>query len=372
MREDTLRGPGRCCIRGILERNDYACRFKASSVDWDREFPFELYVCRWAERCWPPGIQIDDEEVVLVGRQVGTQHRRWDTVVVTTTAEQLRQRARFGSRELDRDLLRVVKHAPASWEWYRDAIPDPGFPWRYVRAAVHRAADRELVETQQNGRRLEYRRRWPFPDWPVRLIAIENKPDLNASAARQLQEQLRHDVDLGLADETWVATRATDRRAEPALFEDIPVEAGILAVDPETDTVRRVWHARQLAIESTGTQRTREQTAEATTVDTAWKHQRRLTLAERVYGRGWRSFVDSMRPDCRYFGVTEVATGLLPACEAKGYCPTQGECAANCSAFEPEPPAWRMDEWPLDGGPGKRIKQLLAARRRRRRIRNQS
>ena len=35
--------------------------------------------------------------------------------------------------------------------------------------------------------------------------------------------------------------------------------------------------------------------------------------------------------------------------------------------FEPEPPTWRAGDWPIAGGPGKGIKRLLDAQRRRQR-----
>lgn len=329
-------------------------------MEWSREFPFELYVCRWVERHWPPTRDRDDP--VLVGRQLGTSNRRWDTVVVIAREQALRQRAAFGPEALDQDLLRVVRHAPADWAWYRDAIPDPGFAWRYVRAAVHRAEARGIIDTRKTSGRLQYRRRWRYPEWPAAVVAIENKPDLDASAARRLNDQLEYDVQLGLADETWVATRQTDRTVEPALLEDIPVEAGILTVDPASDSADQLWHAHRLATDTTGSR------ADGTTVSPEWKTTKRLLIAERLYERGWRSYVDSMRPDCRHFGLKEVATGLLPTCDAKGRCPTQRECAASCPAFEPEPPTWRTHDWPIEGGPGRRYQRVLSDRRQRRRL----
>lgn len=346
----------------------------SETVDWSREFPFELFVCRWAERRWPPDGPLDDETTVLVGRQLGTKTRRWDTVIATAPTERLRERARFGSRQLDYDLLRVVRHAPEEWAWYRDAIPDPGFPWRYVREAIHRAADRGVVETRRAGNRLEFRRRWPFPEWPGRIVAVENKPDLNASAARALVDQLQRDVALGLADEVWVATLATGDRIEPVLFEDLPVEAGILAVDPESETVEVLWHPRSIDVDGPGTRildrpngGDRDRSAATFEyVDPAWKARTRLAIAERLYERGWRSYVDSMRPDCRQFGL-EAHDGLVPTCAVKEHCPRPAECSGSCESFEPEPPSWRTRGWPIEGGPGRRLRAILDDRRERRR-----
>jgi len=337
------------------------------------EFGFELAVCQWAEHHWPPGRPRD--RTVIVARQLGTRRRRWDTLVIECDPQGLTARARFGEHRLDSDLLGVVRHAPAEWAWYRDALPEPDYPWRYVREAVHRAADRGVVERRrgENGR-IELRRKWRYPDWVERIVAIENKPDLDASAARDLAAQLELDVALALADEVWVATRVTDERVEPALLESLPVEVGVLAVDDAGDTVDATvaWHPRTLAATDPGTrilERPPERdhdhsAARFEYVAPEWKAGKRREIAERAYERGWRSYVDAMRPDCRHFRLHGADR---PHCAAN--CRTQraNECSGSCADFEPEPPPWRRKGWPLGGGPGAAIKRLVAEQRRRRR-----
>jgi hypothetical protein len=400
----------------------------------ESEFGFELRVCAWAERQWPPSGPLDADTAVLVARQLGTRSRRWDTIVIEADREALRARARFGPARLDGDLLGVVRNAPAEWAYYRDALPEPDYPWRYVREAVHRAAGREIVETRKRNNRIELRRRWPYPEWVSRIIAIENKPDLDASAARALTDQLQRDVALSLADEVWVATNATDDRIEPVLFEELPTEAGVLVVgagdgEGSAGGVEVVWYPRRLPVGKPGTEIAERpdgsggndrSAARFEYVRPEAKRETRRALAERAYERGWRSYVDSMRPDCRYFslrrdravrepesgstsngqGTGNVSTettpataaettgaagtarttgtetngtetsgvgGLLPYCEAKGRCQRAAECGSSCPEFEPEPPAWRTGGWPIEGGPGAAVKRLLAERRRRRR-----
>ncbi|WP_435360954.1 DUF5787 family protein [Haloarchaeobius sp. DFWS5] len=346
----------------------------------DSEFAFELRVCRWAEANWPPEGETDSE--ILVARQLGTRRRRWDTIVLECDPEGLRQRANFGRAALDSDLLHVVRNAPEGWTYYRDCLPDPGYPWRYVREAIHTASDRGIVDDRKQGNRIEIRRKWAYPDWVERIVAIENKPDLDASAARELLAQVEYDVALSLADEAWVATRETGERAEPVLFEGMPVEAGILTVvagtaemtGTATTTANVAWHAGSLAVSDPGTRildrpdggEFDASAASFEYADPEWKAQKRAEIAERAYERGWRSYVDTMRPDCRHFELR--ADGpLMPWCATKGHCPTAGECSGRCGEFEPEPPIWRTKGWPIEGGPGKRVKALLAGRRARRR-----
>jgi hypothetical protein len=342
----------------------------------DSEFAFELQVCQWAERHWAPGG--GRGRPVVVARQLGTKHRRWDTVVVECDPAGLAARARFGPERLDSDLLHVVRHAPAEWEWYREGLPEPDYPWRYVREAVHRAADRGVVRTRSEGNRVQIRRRFPYPEWVDRIVAVENKPDLDASAARTLTPQIERDVALALADEVWVATAATGSRVEPALFEDVPVEAGILAVEPGArgeNAVDVVWRPASLSVEDPGTRildRPAGGDRDASAArfeyaDPAWKATKRLEIAERAYERGWRSYVDGMRPDCRYFRLQPRTAVASPYCTAKQTHQTAAECSGACPDFEPEPPAWRRGEWPVDGGPGTAVQWLLDRQRDRQR-----
>jgi hypothetical protein len=363
-------------------------------MEGDSEFVFELRVCAWAERNWPPAGELDADTAVLVARQLGTRSRRWDTIVIEADRAELEQRARFGPDRLDSDLLHVLRDAPAEWAYYRDALPDPSYPWRYVREAIHRSADRGILDTRKRGNRIEIRRRWHYPEWAKRIVAIENKPDLDASAARALSEQLQHDVAFALADEVWVATGATDEHLEPILFENLPTEAGVLAVSAEE--VELLWHPRRLAVEDPGTEIAERPTGGAADRsaarfeyrEPAAKRETRRALAERAYERGWRAYVESMRPDCRHFSLrrdrrkddepngseanADAATaadsdGFLPCCEAKAKHQTGVECRGSCPEFEPEPPAWRSRGWPIEGGPGAAVKGLLAERRRRQR-----
>ncbi|WP_266075427.1 DUF5787 family protein [Haladaptatus caseinilyticus] len=338
------------------------------------EFTFELRTCRWVERNWPPAGR---ECPVLVSRQLGTKRRRWDTVVVEVDSDAFAQRAKFGRTRLESDHLHVMRNAPEEWAWYQDALPHPGYSWRYVRETIHEADDRGILDVRKRGRRLEIRRRWDYPDWVRRIVAIENKPDLDASAARDLRPQMERDVAFALADEVWVATRATGDRVEPALLESLPVEAGILTFDEDAsskaETATVAWYPRTLDVESPGTRIVErpsggaydQSAARFDYVESETKQQKRLEIAERAYERGWRSYTRTMRPDCRHFELRRENELLLPHCSAKSCSQTAKQCSGRCSDFEPEPPAWRRKGWPIEGGPGKAIQRLLDSRRER-------
>ena len=330
----------------------------------DSEFTFELLVCRWAELAWPPESSSADS-AVIVSRQLGTQRRRWDTIVVECDPEALAQRQQFGEQTIEPDLLRVVRHAPAEWGYYRDVLPDPGYDWRYVREAIHRAAARDLIEKRKPSRRIEIRRKRPYPDWVRRIVAIENKPDLDASAAAALSDQLDHDVETALADEVWLATTRTGDRVEPALLRKFPVEAGVLTFDFENGNSEPAVGAADANVDWLPS--TLDTHTDSDEFDAAEKARRRRWIAERAYGKGWRSFTETMRPDCREFELRRAGRGLVPYCAGKGLCQTESECGSNCGTFQPEPPQWRMKDWPIDGGPGKGIRRLLERRRERER-----
>ncbi len=326
-------------------------------IPGNAEFGFELLTCRWAEQTWPPGKTRAGG--VIVGRQVGTRDRRWDTIILECDPDGLAERRVFGDQPLDSDLLRIIRHAPPTWQWYREAIPEPDFPWRYVREAIHRAADRNIVSLRKQSNRVEIKQIAQYPDWLRRIIAIENKPDMDASAARNLGQQLSTDVDSQLADEVWVATKQTDNQVEPALLEDIPIEAGILSIAFDPHASDTAWTDADVLWQSTELARDHPPD----------RRRQRLILAERVYGRGWRSYHRTMRPDCRHFELRRYGDSMIPWCQAKQQTQTAAECSSDCRAFEPEPPTWRTHGWPIEGGPGKGIKWLLARRRERARAR---
>ncbi|MEF8771770.1 DUF5787 family protein [Halodesulfurarchaeum sp.] len=334
------------------------------------EFEFELATCAWAESEWPPG---PERRPALIARQLGWQQRRWDTIVLEVDPEGLERRAQFGTDRLNSDLRHVLRNAPADWTYYRDALPDPGYPWRYVREAIHEATDRNALESRKTGGRIEIRRIARYPNWIEGIVAIENKPDLDASAARRLSEQLERDVAAGLADEVWLATARTDDPVEPALLERIPTEVGILSLGESGVDV--LWQPRSLdadrpgidILERPGDGTHDRSAARFDVLDVETKREKRFNIAERAYERGWRNYVESMRPDCAHFEIKQGRYGYQPYCTAFDRSQTPAECRGACEHFQPEPPRERQGGWPVSGGAGNAIRTVLDDRRERRR-----
>ena len=331
------------------------------------EFGFELAVCGWAEHEWPPG---ETTAPVLVARQLGWQQRRWDTIVIEVEPGAFADRVALGDQAIGSDLRHVLLDAPAEWTYYREALPEPSYPWRYVREAIHAGAARDLVNERKRNGRIEIKRRGPYDPWVRRVVAIENKPDLDASAARRLADQLERDVAAGLADEVWLATARTGDRVEPALLENLPSEVGILNLGEDGATV--LWHPRTLSAGAPGVDvldRAEGDTdaARIEVLSAEVKAEKRLGIAERAFERGWRASVEGMRTDCTHFELQRGRYGYRPWCAAFERGQTPRECRSRCADFAPEPPADRSREWPVDGGPGSTVSDVLAERRRRRR-----
>ena len=336
----------------------------------ESEFAFELATCAWAEHVWPPEVA---DKPALVARQLGWQKRRWDTIVLEVDPPALAARLEFGSDALDSDLRHVLKNAPAEWQYYRDVLPYPGYPWRYVREAIHEADDREVLEVRKQSGRIEIKRQAPYPDWVERIVAIENKPDLDASAARRLQGQLERDVAASIADEVWLATEQTGDPVAPALLERIPAEVGILALGESGAEV--LWQPRTLTSQEPGIEildrpagGDHDQSAASfEVIDVAKKAEKRLDIAERALERGWRSFVETMRADCVHFDLDRGRYGYQPICNAFGRHQTPSECGSACAEFQPEPPGQRSKGWPVTGGAGRCVAGVLKDQRERRR-----
>ncbi len=286
-----------------------------------REFGFELSLCAALER----------ECGAVVSRQLGAAvagRRVVDTVLVEP-----------GPEFADRAAITAETIPPAAIE--SDA--GPGRARRRVdavdcrperaRAVVDRAVDVGFFERERRGGHTYVRQTTRYPtDWFDRLVGVENKPDLDRPGA--LETQLLTDVHLAVLDEVVLATAS---HVTGAHLNRIPEEVGVWEFDPATGHREVVRGAGALPTDCGGVEiLDREPARTAVEVVTAREKARaRRRLAERAYGKGWRTYD---LPAC---------ARVDPGADGLPYCPWKGrvvrpatDCGPACDGHDPaDPPA---------------------------------
>jgi len=284
-----------------------------------REFAFELALCA----------HLEDGSETVVSRQLGA-----------STA---------GTRVLD-----VVQVLPGAAFDERAAITDETIPPAAVEAAVGAGRARRVTEVFDlpPGRAravaeravdtgfLEYERRdgydcvrqaVRYPDWFRGLRGIENKPDLGEPG--DLRTQLRRDVSLAALDEVVVATAS---HVTGAHRNRIPDPVGIWWFDPGTGRREVVREPSRLGVDEPGIE-ILDRGAARTVVEPvtgAEKTRLRRRIAERAYGKGWRTYD---LPACSRCEPTTVAGArALPGCSWKGrLVDAASECGSGCPEYDP-------------------------------------
>lgn len=193
--------------------------------------------------------------------------------------------------------------------YWRDAFADVAVSDERARDVIERAVEIGFFEQERRNGRLYVRQVDRYPaEWFDRLIAIENKPDLDDPGA--LYQQLRYDVALGLFDAVILATESYVTRA---VLHRLPDPVGVWRVhDDHVETVR---NPLPLAVDEPGVEILDERPAvsDIELVDSAQKTRYRRRVAERAFGKGWRTFAV---PGCSQIEVTPVEDVLaVPWCE---------------------------------------------------------
>ncbi|MFB6156030.1 MAG: DUF5787 family protein [Haloferacaceae archaeon] len=178
-----------------------------------------------------------------------------------------------------------------------------------ARRDAERAVEVGFFERERRRGREYVRRAVRYPDdWFARLVGVENKPDLGRPG--DLERQLRTDVSLGAFDEVVLATESYVTGAH---LNRIPEEVGVWRFDPESGERTVVREPSPLAVDDPGVEPTgyHPLRTDVAVVDAAAKARTRLRLAERAYGKGWRTydppacaharFTDDGRPRCAHF-----------------------------------------------------------------------
>jgi hypothetical protein len=290
-----------------------------------QEFGFELALCAHLER----------EREAVVSRQLGTSphgSRVVDTVLVEPGPD-FAERAAITPETIPPAAIEGNAGSGEARYW-KDALDCHPERAEEVR---DRALAVGFFERDRRGGRTYVRQTTRYPeDWFGRLVGIENKPDLDRPG--DLATQLRKDVSLGLLDAVVLATTSYVTGAH---LNRLPEAVGVWRFDPETGAREVVREPAPLATDEPGVDvlDRRPARTEIRPVDAATKARHRRRVAERAYGKGWRT--DAF-PECveieagERFGVRP-----LPYCAWKDRLVNPAaECGSDCPRHNlADPPA---------------------------------
>jgi len=203
-------------------------------------------------------------------------------------------------------------------------------PPERARAAAERAVACGFFERERRGGHTHVRQAARYPDWFDRIVGIENKPDLGRPGA--LETQLLTDVELGLVD---AAVLATASHVTGAHLNRIPEAVGVWEFDPESGDLTVVREPAPLPVAEPGVEIIERSSArtEVRMVTPPEKARARRRVAERAYGKGWRTYD---LPACAR--IDPDAAGL-PVCPWKGrIVRPAAECGRACDGHDPAQP----------------------------------
>jgi len=290
-----------------------------------QEFGFELALCAHLER----------EREAVVSRQLGTSphgSRVMDTVFVEP-GPGFDQRAAITPETIPVPAVESDV-GPGTARYWKDAFdcrPDR------AEAVVERAVELGFFERDRHNGRTYVRQTARYPEeWFSRVVGVENKPDLGRPG--DLETQLRKDVSLGLLD---AVVLATESYVTGAHRNRIPDEVGIWRFDPGTGEREVVREPAPLPADEAGIDVLERRTArtEIRPVDANAKARQRRRVAERAYGKGWRTY--------EFPGCAEIEAGDRHGAGGLPYCAWKGrlvhpaaECGPDCDGYDPaDPPA---------------------------------
>lgn len=289
-----------------------------NELDDVQEFGFELSLA----------VHLERERETLVSRQLGTHvhGRRVMDIVCIEPGPEFDERTALTAETIPAAAIEsdIGTGRTRYWKDAFDCHPDR------ARTVVEQAVECGFFERERHSGRTYVRQTARYPDWFDRIVGIENKPDLGRPG--DLETQLLTDVRLGLVDAIVLATAS---HVTGAHRNRIPEEVGIWQFDPETGECEVVREPTALPSDEPGVEiidrrsaRTEIQIATAEEIARA-----RRRVAERAYGKGWRSY---SLPACARIEPDEAA---LPYCPWKGRVVRPAtECGPACGGCEPADP----------------------------------
>ena len=284
-----------------------------------REFGFELSLCASLER----------EREAVVSRQLGAGihgRRVIDTVLVTPGPD-------FGARAAI--TAETIPEAAIGSDVGPGRARRPGEAFdcspEHATRTVERAVDLGFFERERRDGHTYVRQTVRYPeDWFDCLVGVENKPDLGRPGA--LETQLLTDITLAALDEVVLATAS---HVTGAHLNRIPDPVGVWEFDPETGERDVVRAPDRLPTDGYGVEiRDRRPARTRIAVVTPEEKARaRRRLAERAYGKGWRSY------DLPACGRVEPDADGLPYCPWKGRTIRPAtDCGPACGGHDPADP----------------------------------
>lgn len=293
-----------------------------------REFAFELALCAALER----------ETGEVVSRQLGAscQGNRVIDVVRVGPGPAFDARTAITPETIPDE---AIASSVGVGRWRARADVLRGRPeWEHE--AIDRAVEIGFFERERRAGRTCLRQVARYPDWFDEVVGIENKPDLDTPG--DLDAQLRTDVSLGLFDRVVLATASYVTGAQ---LNRIPEAVGIWRYDPETGERVVVREATPLDPTDYGVEVVKGEPGrtDIEIVAPAEKARLRRRIAERAYGKGWRTYAF---PACAQAEVGESArTASLPYCRWKRETVRPAvECGPGCPGHEPaDAPAIDLD-----------------------------
>ena len=257
-----------------------------------REFAFELALCA----------HLENETDAIVSRQLGAGVRKPGGRVVDTV---------------------IVE--PGSAFDARAAITPESIPLEAIESDVGPGRFRPASRAIEGP-----------PERVDRIVGVENKPDLGRPG--DLETQLRIDASLGVLD---AVVLATESYVTGAHRNRIPESVGIWRFDPETGEREVLREPAALAPHEPGVELLdrRPGRADVRIVTPAEKARARTRIAERAYGKGWRTYSfpactrvepdDPARPHCAWKD-----RAVDPAVECSPDCPGHVEAPAPAVDLE--------------------------------------
>jgi len=296
-----------------------------------REYGFELRLCARLER----------EAAWLVSRQLGASlhGKRVVDVVQVEPGPEFDARAAITAETIpDRAIAADV--GPGRARHWRAAFGvQPAHSEEHPahdRAAMERAVEVGFLERERRAGRTYVRQAARYPDWFGRLRGIENKPDLDDPG--DLALQLRRDVSLAALDEVVLATAS---HVTGAHLNRIPDAVGVWRVDPDTGERTVVREPTPLDADGPGLEVIAEHPGrtEVRPVTADGKALVRRRLAERAYGKGWRTWDLPGCGNCEA-GACAGAEGLPHCTHHDRLVHPAADCGPDCPGYEPaDPPA---------------------------------